>query len=103
MLYWTPIALLVCLIGIGVAPVVVGGLGFVGVGDGLGADLEVALGRGQLLGGRGLLGARRFQRVLGRQHVEVGLGHARDQVLLGLGELGLRDGLLQLALLVGFP
>jgi hypothetical protein len=48
-------------------------------------------------------GRGRFQRVLGRQHVEVGLGHAHDQVLLGLGELGFGNRLLQLALLVGFP
>jgi hypothetical protein len=82
---------------------VVGGLGFMGVGNGLGADFEVALRRRQLLGHGFLLGAGRGQRVLGRQHVEVGLGHAGDQVLLGLGELGFRNRLLQLALLVGFP
>ncbi len=82
---------------------VVRGLRLVRIGDGLGADFKIALGRCQLLGGGVLLGAGRFQLVLRRQHVEVGLRHARDQVLLGLGKLGFADGLLQLALLVRFP
>jgi hypothetical protein len=58
------------------------GLRFARVGDGGGADLEIALGRGQLLGMAALL-ALGGQRVLRGQHVEVGLGHAHDQVLLG--------------------
>ena len=60
---------------------VVAGLRLARVGDGGGADLEVALGRGQLLGHRGLLRLHEGQRVLRRQHVEVSLADADDQVL----------------------
>jgi hypothetical protein len=82
---------------------VVAGLRLARVGDGGGADFEVALGEGELLGHRGLLRAHQRQRVLLGQHVEVALAHAHDQVLLGRGEHGLRDFGLALALLVGGP
>ena len=66
------------------------GLGLARVGDGRGADFEVPLGRGELLGDGGLVGARRRQRVLRAEHVEIGLAHAQHQVLLGGVERGLR-------------
>jgi hypothetical protein len=65
------------------------GLRFARVGDGGGADLEIALGRGQLLGDTALLKRLGAQRVLRGQHVEIGLRHAHDQVLLGGFEVGL--------------
>ena len=65
-------------------------LRFARVGDGRRADLEVALGRRQLLGDRRLVGARRLQRVLGAEDVEVGLADAQHQVLLGGVEVGER-------------
>ena len=52
---------------------------------------KLRLADGQLLGDRRLAGAREGQRVLRRQHVEVGLRDAHDQVLLGGLEVGLRD------------
>ena len=61
------------------------------VGDGRGADLEVAARRSELLADRLLLRPHHREAVLGGQHVEVGLRHAQDQVLAGLGELGLGD------------
>mmetsp|Transcript_41247 Transcript_41247/g.96593 ORF Transcript_41247/g.96593 Transcript_41247/m.96593 type:complete len:257 (+) Transcript_41247:1466-2236(+) len=64
-------------------------LGFTRVGDGGRADLEIALGRGQLLRDRGLVGPRGGQRILGGQHVEIGRGQAHDQVLLGDLQIGL--------------
>ena len=73
------------------------------VGDGGGADLEIALGLRQLFGNGGLLRLDGGQGVLRGQHVEVGLCRAHDQVLRGLAELrlGLRD--LELGLLVLRP
>ena len=65
-------------------------LRFARVGDGRRADLEVALGRRQLLGDRRLVGARRLQRVLGAEDVEVRLADAQHQVLLGGVEVGER-------------
>ena len=65
-------------------------LRFMRIGDGLGADFEVALGRRQLFGGRRLLRTGRFQVVLRAQHVEISLRHAGDQVLLRLGEYKLQ-------------
>ena len=62
-----------------------------GVGDGLRADFEVALGRGELLGNRLLGGAHRLQRVGRGQHVEIGLRQPHDQVLLGAHQLGVGD------------
>jgi hypothetical protein len=82
---------------------VVAGLRLAGVGDGGGADLEVALGRRQLLAHGLLLRLHEGQRVLRRQHVEVGLADADDQVLRGGGQLRLRQVDLQPALLVGGP
>lgn len=66
---------------------VVARLRFVGVGDGGVAQLEIALGRLQLAGHGGLLGLGRGQGVLGVQHVEIGVGHAQQQVLVGLLQL----------------
>src|SRR6185503_3730774 len=63
-----------------------------------GADLEVALGLGQLLRDGGLLRADQRQRVLRRQHLEVGLRGAQRQVLARLGEDRLRLAYLVLGL-----
>ena len=76
------------------------GLRVVGVGDGGGADHEVALGLGQLLGDRALLGADELQVGLRQQHVEVALRHPQHQVLCRSVELNLARQRLQLALLV---
>jgi len=48
-------------------------LRLVRVDDGRGADLEITLGLGQLLGNRRFLRPHQPQRVLRREHVEVGL------------------------------
>ncbi len=61
-----------------------------GVGDRGGADLEVAFGRCQLLADGFLARLRSGQRVLCHQHVEIGLRHAHDQLLLGGLQVGLR-------------
>ena len=53
-----------------------------------GADLEVALGRRDLLRDRGQLAARGGERVLRGEHVEIGLRDAQDEILFGLRELG---------------
>ncbi|MCY1231250.1 hypothetical protein D9M72_436920 [compost metagenome] len=82
---------------------VVARLGVVGIDDGGGADLEVALGLFQLLADCLLLRARQVQVVLRGKHVEVGLRGARDQVELGLVEGDFARHRRQLALLVGFP
>ena len=69
------------------------------VGDGGGADLEVALGRGQLLGrSPPCARASKAERVLRGQHVEVGLRHADDQVLAGGRQLVFGQVALALAL-----
>ena len=62
------------------------------VHDGRGADLEVALGLRELLVDRGLLRLGQRHVVLREQHVEVGLRHAKREVLRGAGEhhLGLQ-------------
>ena len=60
------------------------------VGDGGGAEHKAALGGGQLLGDRLLARTRGDDRVLRRQHVEIGLRHAHDQILLGYLQLGQR-------------
>jgi hypothetical protein len=72
------------------------GLGFAAVGDGGSAHLEVALGRCQLLGHGRFLCAHKRQRVLGGEHIKVGLAQADDEVLRGCAEL--RLGLRQLPL-----
>ena len=77
------------------------GLRFARVGHGGGADFEVALGRRELLGHGGFLGAHKGQRVGGGEHVEVGLCGAHDQVLLGQGERGLGHVHRQQGLVVG--
>jgi hypothetical protein len=59
---------------------VVAGLGFVGVGDGGGADFEVAFGLFELLGDGGLLGGGELDAVLGDEDIEVGLGDAQDEI-----------------------
>ncbi len=59
------------------------GLRLAAVGDGGGADLEIAFGKGQLLVGGGFLGPHKQQAVLRGQHVKVGLADAHQQVLLG--------------------
>ena len=82
---------------------VVAGLRFARVGDGRGADFEVALGRCELLGDGHLLRPHQRQAVLAGQHVEIRLAHAHDQVLIGGGEHGLRDIGLPQALFVGGP
>ena len=71
------------------------------VGDGGGADLEVALGRGKLFRHSGLLCAHEGQRVACGQHVKVGLGDANQQILLGAFELRLGKVRAALALLKG--
>ena len=82
---------------------VVTGLGFVGVGDGGGADFEVALGLFQLLGDGGFLGGVQLYGVLGDEDVEVGLCGAQYDVLFGQFELGFGDGDLQFGFGVGSP
>ncbi len=81
---------------------VVAGLRFVGVDDGLGADLELALGLLQLFQRRLLCSIERNQLVACRQHIEVRGGHAQRQVLRRLlqsqvgrhhGNLGLLERL----------
>jgi hypothetical protein len=61
-----------------------------GVHDRRRANLEVALGLGELLVERGLLGFREGHGVAREQHVEVRLRRAQRQVLLRLRERGLR-------------
>jgi hypothetical protein len=63
------------------------GLGFALVGDGGGADVEIALGEFQLLR-RAFWACTVVSAVLGGQHVEVGLADAHDQVLCGGIQLG---------------
>ena len=70
---------------------VVAGLRLVGVRDGGGADLEIALGRGELLGNGGFLRADEGDVVLRLQHVEIGLGDTQDQLLLRQLELHFGD------------
>ena len=79
---------------------VVARLRLVRVGDGRGADLEVALRLRELLGDRDLLRAMKCEVVLRGEHVEVGLRHAHDQVLRRLAELRLGLQHLELRLLV---
>ena len=80
---------------------VVARLRFMGVGDGGGADFEVALGGRQLFGDGRFLRIDEGDVVLRLQHVEIGLCDAQDQVLcrylqLHLGDLDLLLGLLVL-------
>jgi len=72
------------------------------VGDGRRADLEIALGLSELLGNRRFLRARERERVLRREHIEVGLRHPHDEILARLaeGRLGLPYLLLSLLELV---
>ena len=74
-----------------------------GVGDGGGADLKVALGRCELLGDRGFLGIDEGDVVLRLQHIEIRLRHTLDQILLGHLELHLGDARLVLGLFVLHP
>jgi hypothetical protein len=62
---------------------VIAGLRFARVGDGGRANLEIALGRRQLLGHRRFLGPHEGQAVLRAQHVEISLADANNQVLFG--------------------
>ena len=64
------------------------GLGFTRVGDGGGADFEVALGRGQLFRHGCLLRLDEAQAFLRRQDIKVGLAGAHHQFLRGRFELG---------------
>ena len=82
---------------------IVAGLGLVGVGNGGVAQLEIALGRFQLPGDGGFFGLGGRQRVLGVEHVEVGVGHAQQQVLVGLLQLHLDVGDDELGLFVVLP
>ncbi len=71
------------------------------IDDGLGADLEFALGLRQLLGHALLAGLDCGQRILRRQHVEIGLGHAQHKIVAGqrklrLGLLHCELGLIEL-------
>ena len=77
---------------------VVSRLGFQGIDDGRGSDLEVALGLRELLVDRGLLRFRQRHVVLGEQHVEVGLGEPQPQVLQRASQhrLGLQHQVLRL-------
>ena len=75
------------------------GLRFTGVGDGGGADFEIAFGRGQLFADGSLARARGGQGVLSGQHIEIGLGQTHDQVLLGGLKLVGRGFELQLCLI----
>ena len=77
---------------------VVARLGFARIGDGGVADVEIALGKGALLGHRLLLRLHEAQRVFCAQHIEVGLAGAHDQVLLGGVALRQRDFKAALAL-----
>jgi hypothetical protein len=63
------------------------------------ADFEIALRLLELLPDRGFLRFRESDAVLRKQHVEVSLGHAQDEILggerkLSVGLLHLREGLL---------
>ena len=67
------------------------GLRLARVSDGGGADLEIALGRCELLGDRLFPGLYRSERVGGCQHIEIGLGNPNDQVLLDRQQLRSRQ------------
>ena len=84
-------------------PQVKAGLCLAGVGDGGGADFEVALGRRQLLAHGGFLGFDEGQAVHGRQDVKVSLADTHDQVLVGRSELCLGQIDLLHSLLVTRP
>jgi len=79
---------------------IVAGLGFVGVGDGHRAHFKAFFGQGQLLADGRFLGQDGAQVFLGVEHVEIGLGRAQNQILLGLQKLGLGLGHLELGLVV---
>jgi len=82
---------------------VVARLRFVRVGNGRRADLEILLGRFELLGDGRLVGAHGRQVLDGVDDVEISLRDTQDQILPGLHEvrLGLRD--LHFRLVVGNP
>ena len=80
---------------------IMAGLGLAGVGDGGGANIEVALGKFQLFLHGALLGLHGGQRVLGGQHIKVALAHAHQQVLRGGVQLGAGQLHIALALAVG--
>ncbi|MNQ74600.1 hypothetical protein D3C85_893600 [compost metagenome] len=82
---------------------VVARLRFIRIRDGGIAQLEVAPGRFELPGHGGLLGLGGGQRVLGVQHVEVGVRHAQEQILEGLLELHFDVGDDKLGLLEILP
>src|SRR6266850_8022513 len=67
-------------------------LSFVSIGDRCGADLEIALGLGELLGDRHLLPLDERKTVLRGENVEIGLRDAHYQILRRLAEssFGLR-------------
>jgi hypothetical protein len=71
------------------------------IGDGGSANFKIALGKGQLLIHGRLLRPHGGKRVLRRQHVEIGLTHAHQQILRGAIELYPRQIDAALALLVG--
>ena len=82
---------------------VIAGLCFIGVRDGRRADLEISLGLGQLFADGGLLRLRHGDVVFRQQHIEVGLRHAQNQILLRGRELRLALQHLLLGLIVGRP
>jgi len=78
----------------------VAGLGLVHAGDGDESHLEALFRLLQLPGDGPLVGAHELQRLLRREHVEVGRGHAQHEILfrgpvLGIRQLQLPVGLLQ--------
>ena len=58
------------------------GLSVVGVGDRRGADFEIALGLGQVLAHRRFLAFGQLDVEPGQKHVEIGLYHSDDEILL---------------------
>ena len=82
---------------------IVGGARFLDVGDGDQADVVALLGLLELTIDRGQIALLRVDVVLRREHVEIALRHARDEVLLRrlVIRLGLRD--LRIRALQGHP
>ena len=82
---------------------VVAGLCFMGVGDGRGADLEILLGRFQLLDDGRLVGTHGLQVFDSINCIEIGLRHAQDQILASLHKVGFGLRHLHFRLVVGNP
>ena len=68
------------------------GLGFAGVGDGAGADFEIALRRRQLFANRRFLRADKGQTVARRQHIKVRAAYPHHQVLARGGQSQFHHG-----------